>query len=68
MLAAAREYASSHLEVDLALDKRYSLTRYSEALAELTPAESYTAAEARAALAHAEAILRTAKDRLGESG
>jgi HEPN domain-containing protein len=48
------------LEAALALDKLYIPTRYPDALAELTPAEAYTQAEARAALNQAEAILKAA--------
>ncbi|GIW24936.1 HEPN domain-containing protein [Meiothermus sp.] len=49
------------LDNALALDKLYIPTRYPDALAELTPAEAYTQAEARAALAQAEAILKAAE-------
>jgi len=55
------------LEAALALDKLYIPTRYPDALAELTPAEAYTQAEARAALAQAEAILKAAEGWLREA-
>jgi len=55
------------LEAALALDKLYIPTRYPDALAELTPAEAYTQAEAKAALAQAEAILKAVEGWLREA-
>lgn len=55
------------LEAALALDKLYIPTHNPDALAELTPAEAYTQAEARAALTQAEAILKAVEDWLGEA-
>lgn len=54
------------LDEALALDKLYIPTRYPDALAELTPAEAYTSAEARAAIRHATAILEAVSERLGQ--
>lgn len=45
------------LDAALALDKLYIPTRYPDALAELTPAEAYTRAEAEVAVAQARTIL-----------
>ncbi len=45
------------LEAAFGLDKRYIPTRYPDALADLTPGESYTESEARAAIEAARAIL-----------
>lgn len=56
-----RECFAPLLDTALALDKLYIPTRYPDALAELTPAEAYTQAEARAALAQAETILKAAE-------
>lgn len=55
------------LEAALALDKLYIPTRHPDALAELTPAEAYTQAEARTALAQAEAILKAVEGWLEEA-
>jgi HEPN domain-containing protein len=60
MPEGAKERFAPLLEAALALDKLYIPTRYPDALAELTPAEAYTQAEARAALNQAEAILKAA--------
>lgn len=56
-----------HLDAALALDKLYIPTRYPDALAELTPGEAYTAAEAGAAIRHADTLLREVAGRLGLS-
>jgi HEPN domain-containing protein len=53
------------LEAALALDKLYIPTRCPDALAELTPGEAYTPSQARAAIAHARAILQAVASRLG---
>lgn len=45
------------LDAALALDKLYIPTRYPDALAELTPAEAYTRAEAEVAVGQARTIL-----------
>ena len=52
------------LEAGYALDKLYIPTRYPDALADLTPAESYTRSEAEAALAQAEALVHRAAEYL----
>lgn len=44
-------------EAALHLDKLYIPTRYPDALAELTPGEAYTEAEARTALSHTRRII-----------
>ncbi|WP_018466078.1 HEPN domain-containing protein [Calidithermus timidus] len=67
MPEGSRERFAPLLEAALALDKLYIPTRYPDALAELTPAEAYTQAEARAALTQAEAILKAAEDWLEEA-
>jgi HEPN domain-containing protein len=53
----AQEHFSASIELALALDKLYIPTRYPDALAELTPAEAFTQAEAQAALRAAQQIL-----------
>jgi HEPN domain-containing protein len=67
MPEGARARFAPLLEAALALDKLYIPTRYPDALAELTPAEAYTQAEAKAALAQAEAILKAAEGWLREA-
>ena len=67
MPEGARACFAPLLEAALALDKLYIPTRYPDALAELTPAEAYTQAEAKAALAQAEAILKAAEGWLREA-
>ena len=49
------------LEVAFGLDKLYIPTRYPDALADLTPGESYTESEARAAIEAARALLERAR-------
>jgi len=49
------------LEAAFGLDKLYIPTRYPDALADLTPGESYTESEARAAIEAARAILERAR-------
>jgi len=67
MPQGSKERFVSLLEAALALDKLYIPTRYPDALAELTPAEAYTQTEARAALFHAETILKAAEAWLQEA-
>lgn len=52
-----RQQYDSLLDSALALDKLYIPTRYPDALAELTPGEAYTEAEAKAAIGHAQRII-----------
>lgn len=54
----------SLLDAALALDKLYIPTRYPDALAELTPAEAYTRAEANTAIANAESIIAAVRKQL----
>lgn len=63
--AAEAACLQGHLDAALALDKLYIPTRYPDALAELTPGEAYTAAEAQAAIRHAQALLEAVGERLG---
>ncbi len=49
------------LDAAFGLDKLYIPTRYPDALADLTPGESYTESEARAAIEAARAILERAR-------
>jgi len=53
----AREGFEALIPSALSLDKLYIPTRYPDALAELTPSEAYTRAEAEQACTHAHAIL-----------
>jgi HEPN domain-containing protein len=52
------------LDAALLLDKLYIPTRYPDALAELTPSQAYTRAEALAAADHARTILTAAQNML----
>jgi HEPN domain-containing protein len=52
----------------LALDKLYIPTRYPDSLAELTPAEAFTQAEAESAIGLARSILEAATDAVARVG
>ncbi len=52
------------LDAALLLDKLYIPTRYPDALAELTPSQAYTRAEALAAVDHARTILTAVQNML----
>lgn len=62
---AARLGLEGLLDTALALDKLYIPTRYPDALADLTPAEAYTRAEAATAAGHARRVIEVVRSHLG---
>ncbi len=54
------------MDIALALDKLYIPTRYPDALAELTPAEAYTRAEAATATDHAGQVIERVRQLFGD--